>query len=121
LQAKAEPGLGDGNGCSPEEATAGTVGDTGVFSAQPHARLWRARPHGALGSFFPDRRQPDPIVAVLAILARSSDQRARNDHEALLEILKDVHEELAILKQMLPGVAQEPDTKRQGISRVSSP
>lgn len=48
-----------------------------------------------------------------AILARSSDQRARNDHDALLEILKDVHEELVILKQMMPGGAQEPDTKRQ--------
>lgn len=56
-----------------------------------------------------------------AILARSSDQRARNDHEALLEILKDVHEELAILKQMMPGAAEEPDTMRQGISRDSNP
>lgn len=43
-----------------------------------------------------------------AILARSSDQRARSDHDALVEILKDVHEELAILKQMMPGVAQDP-------------
>ena len=56
-----------------------------------------------------------------AILARSSDQRARNDHDALREILKDVHEELAILKQMMPGVAQEPDTERQGESRVPNP
>ena len=56
-----------------------------------------------------------------AILARSSDQRARNDHEALREILKDVHEELAILKQMMPGVAQESDTERQGASRVPVP
>jgi hypothetical protein len=45
-----------------------------------------------------------------AILARSSDQRARSDHEALVEILKDVHEELAILKQMMPGVVQEPNS-----------
>lgn len=56
-----------------------------------------------------------------AILARSSDQRARSDHDALLEILKDVHEELAILKQMMPGVAQEPDTERKEKSRVPNP
>ena len=47
-----------------------------------------------------------------AILARSSDQRARSDHDALVEILKDVHEELAILKQTMPNVAEESGTKR---------
>jgi hypothetical protein len=49
-----------------------------------------------------------------AILARSSDQRARSDHDALVEILKDVHEELAILKQTMPGAVQGPDTERRG-------
>jgi len=37
-----------------------------------------------------------------AILARGADQRARSDHDALVEILNDVREELATLKQMAP-------------------
>lgn len=46
-----------------------------------------------------------------AILARSADERARSDHDALVEILNDVREELVTLKQMTPQVPQEPNAK----------
>lgn len=46
-----------------------------------------------------------------AILARSTDERARSDHDALVEILNDVREELAMLKQMTPVTPQEPGPK----------
>lgn len=46
-----------------------------------------------------------------AILARSTDERARNDHDALVEILNDVREELAMLRQMTPQAPQEPASK----------
>lgn len=49
-----------------------------------------------------------------AILARGADERARSDHDALVEILNDVREELATLKQMTPGAPQEPDPGPDG-------
>lgn len=49
-----------------------------------------------------------------AILARGADERARSDHDALVEILNDVREELATLKRMAPAALAEPDTGRDG-------
>ena len=45
-----------------------------------------------------------------ALLARSSEQRATQDHDALVEILADVREELAALKTLtrLPGQEAPP-------------
>lgn len=48
-----------------------------------------------------------------AILARGAEERARNDHDALTEILNEVRQELAILKQMTAG-ATERDTGTDG-------
>ncbi|WP_242010026.1 hypothetical protein [Acetobacter conturbans] len=42
-----------------------------------------------------------------AILARGSDQRAGEDHTALVEILSDVREEVARLRTMTAGIAQQ--------------
>ncbi|WP_242011566.1 hypothetical protein [Acetobacter fallax] len=41
-----------------------------------------------------------------AILTRGSDQRATEDHAALIEILNDVREEVARLRTMTTGIAQ---------------
>lgn len=41
-----------------------------------------------------------------AILTRGSDQRAAEDHAALVEILSDVREEVARLRAMTTGIAQ---------------
>lgn len=41
-----------------------------------------------------------------AVLSRGSDRRAAEDHQALLEILSDVREELADLKEKTAGLAQ---------------
>nr|WP_298794654.1 hypothetical protein [uncultured Acetobacter sp.] len=41
-----------------------------------------------------------------AVLSRGSDKRATEDHQALLEILSDVREELADLKDRTAGLAQ---------------
>jgi hypothetical protein len=43
------------------------------------------------------------IMVGNAILARGADQRAREDHAALLEILQDVRTELALVKQRIPS------------------
>ncbi len=43
-----------------------------------------------------------------ALLARSSEQRATQDHEALVEILADVREELVALKALAPETATRP-------------
>ena len=42
-----------------------------------------------------------------AILTRGSDQRAAEDHAALVEILSDVREEVARLRNMTVGIAQQ--------------
>lgn len=42
-----------------------------------------------------------------AVLNRSADKRADEDHQALLEILSDVREELADLKVRTAGIARE--------------
>lgn len=42
-----------------------------------------------------------------AILARGSDQRAAEDHAALIEILNDVREEMARLRNTTAGIAQQ--------------
>ena len=41
-----------------------------------------------------------------AVLSRGADRRAAEDHKALLEILSDVREELADLKEKTAGIAQ---------------
>ncbi|GBQ84178.1 hypothetical protein AA14337_2783 [Acetobacter malorum DSM 14337] len=41
-----------------------------------------------------------------AVLSRGADKRASEDHQALLEILSDVREELADLKDRTAGLAQ---------------
>lgn len=41
-----------------------------------------------------------------AVLSRGADRRASEDHQALLEILSDVREELADLKDRTAGLAQ---------------
>ncbi|GFE94309.1 hypothetical protein JK169_13265 [Acetobacter persici] len=41
-----------------------------------------------------------------AVLSRGADKRAAEDHQALLEILSDVREELADLKDRTAGLAQ---------------
>lgn len=41
-----------------------------------------------------------------AVLSKGADQRAAEDHKALLEILSDVREELADLKEKTAGIAQ---------------
>mgnify|MGYP003362570743 CR=1 FL=1 len=44
-----------------------------------------------------------------AVLSRASDQRAAEDHQALVEILNDVRAEVAALKAMTSGIAQKTD------------
>ncbi len=46
-----------------------------------------------------------------ALLARSSEQRATQDHEALVEILADVREELTALKAFARLQEQEQDQR----------
>ncbi|WP_246375549.1 hypothetical protein [Gluconacetobacter takamatsuzukensis] len=55
-----------------------------------------------------------------AVIARGTDQRAAEDHTALLEILNDVREELAQVRAFTAGIAQTQQETRDRPTDVIS-
>nr|WP_239019322.1 hypothetical protein [Novacetimonas pomaceti] len=56
-----------------------------------------------------------------AVLSQASDQRAAEDHQALVEILNDVRAEVAALRTMTSGIAQKTNeaSKRPSSEMIS--